>query len=1033
MTSDSTSIPQRGGMARYFVEHRGIGWLALVVVMALGWISYRSLPQQEDPTFPTHDAMLVTIWPGATALQMEQLVTRRIEDALGEMASVELSGSQSRANISIVYVLQRSASKERILQEWDNMRAKLRELPLPEGCRPTTLDADYQATATLLFAITSPLEGDAAKHSYRTLETEGERLMDQLKRLGSVGRIRMFGNPKEQIELRFSASKMAEGQVAPEDLLKAIQARNTVTPGGFYLSEGRSLPVQISGQFSSEQEVEQLMVGVAPDDEPIRLKDILEVRRGYEDPLPFTVETLHRESSGALQASRSVLLAVEMKEGSVIGDFNQQVQSVIHGTERGLPAGMKVITVSDQPQQAKQRITQFVRCFVEAVVIVVLMALLLMDWRSALVVALAIPLTIAVTLAGMALLQIPLQQISIAALIISLGMLVDDPVVACDGINRELAAGRQPGLAAWLGPFKLRRAIFFGTVINIVAFLPLALLPGDKGAFIVALPIVVSLALLASRLVSVTFVPLLSFYVLKGQSGLERHAGSAVYKRLLQGSLRRPVLVLVVGYGLLAASFALPRFFGKQFFPPAERNQLLIDVALPDSASVSKTREVMAKITALLQSHPEITTAGIITGGTAPNFYYNVLPRVPAPWLGQVIINTYSADEVPSLVAKLRQQMDAKVPEARCIVKQLEQGPAMETPIQIRVSGDDLGQLRKAADSVSAALITAGAYQVHDDLGQPAPMLNIVLDQDKANAKGVTSAHVGSMAQATFFGLPVGEVREGGHVLPLVFRVRPEERGDLAAIRQLPVPSMRGEAVTLSSVAEVQEKEIQPVVCHYDRQRTATVKAMAPLGDLPSRVLERAGPQLDSLALPQSYRLEYGGERKELATAQSEMAVVMGLSLGLISLSLLIQFGSVRKALVVMLTVPLGLVGAFFGLAVTHAPFGFMALLGIVSLAGVVVSHIIVMSDFIEEALAAGVELREALVEAGLVRLRAVLVTVMATVCGLIPLALSGSQLWQPLTAVHIFGLLFATALTLLVLPVLYYLVHRRRITSSER
>lgn len=1029
MASGSESSTQRGGIAQYFVEHRGVGWLAMVAVLVTGWLAYQSLPQQEDPTFPTHDAMLVTIWPGATAAQVEQLVTKKIEDKLTELDCIEVSGSQSRANVSIVYVLQRAGSKAHILQEWDNMRAKLRDLSMPEGCGATTLDPDYQATATLLFAITSPQAGDAPRYNFRELEKVGETLENELKQLGSVGRIRMFGNVPEQIELRFSPAKLEEQQVAPEDIVKAIQSRNAVTPGGMFQEKGRSLPVQVSGEFHDEKDVEQLVVGLKLDGQPLRLRDVMEVKRGYEDPVPFSVDALHRDATGGMKQSRSVLLALEMKEGGKIADFDRSVRGVIGRARPALPEGVEIITLSDQPAQAAQRIAQFLRCFIEAVLVVVLVALFLMEWRSALIVAIAIPLTIAMTLGGMALLHVPLQQISIAALIISLGMLVDDPVVACDGINRELADGQPRGIASWLGPFKLRRAILFGTIINIVAFLPLALLPGDKGTFIVALPIVVTLALVSSRIVSVTFVPLLAFYLLRGQRGLEKRATS--YKGLLQGALRHPLLTIIAAYGLLAASFGLTRFFSQQFFPPAERNQMLIDITLPDSASVSETRRVTSEVAEILKKHETITSAGIITGGTAPNFYYNVLPRVPAPWLAQAVINTRTAADVPPLVKQLRDELDASVKGARCVVKQLEQGPVIEAPIQIRISSNDISVLRAKADEVSQALRDAGGYHVHDDLGISAPVVRIDIDQDKASALGITTMQVGRVAQAAFYGIKVSEVREGAHAVPLVLRLREEERGDIAAINKLPIPTKDSGLVPLDQVATIRELPEQPVICHYNKLRTVTVKAFARFNELPSNALHRAKPVIDAIKLPAGCTLEYAGEAKELATSQREMTHVMLISLGLIALALLIQFGSVSKSLVVMLTVPLGLIGAFFGLAVTHAPFGFMSLLGIVSLAGVIVSHIIVLSDFIEEELAAGVELKEALVEAGLVRLRAVLVTVLATVCGLIPLALSGSELWRPLTAVHIFGLLFATLLTLLALPVLYYLFHRKRSTTS--
>ena len=839
MDSSPEQHTLNGGITRFFVEHRLIGWLAMAAVLVWGWFAFQSLPQQEDPTFPTHDAVLITVYPGASAEAVEA-VTHKLESSLSKLPTLEKLQSKSKDNISTIVITLRADRKDIIDEQWKKTREILATVKLPEDCEEPRLETDYQLPATLLFAV---LGDDAAKAGQAA-----ELIEKELKTVSSTGRIRQFGHAPEEV-LSF------------EDLAAAS----------------------------------------------------------------YSVRTLHREENGPLKPAASVLIGVEMKAENIIHDFKDAVLAKIDSIKP--PGGISVIAVSDQPAATAHRIGEFLRCFIEAVIVVVLVALLLMDWRTALVVAVAIPLTIAMTLGGMAALGVPLQQISIAALIISLGMLVDDPVVASDGINRELADGQPRATAAWLGPFKLRRAIFFGTIINIVAFLPLALLPGDMGAFIISLPIVITLALVSSRIVSMTFIPLLGYYLLRGQKGFDAVSGThpihrlvPFYKAALQLALRKPLLTIIAAYSLLAASTALIPFFGKQFFPPAERNQLLVDIQLPEGSVIEQTQQITARIGTLLQKENAIQSAVIVSGGGTPMFYYNVLPRQPAMNIAQVLVNTRHAEDVPTLIVRLRETFVREIKDALCLVKQIEQGPALETPIQIEISGDDL-QAKTA--QVVTALREAGAYKVHDDSG---------------------------------------------------------------------------------------------VIARINQQRTVTVKALAPFGELASRILHKAREHFPTTGI------EFGGEERELRNSQREMERVLKISLALIALAMVIQFRSIMKSLVVMLTVPLGLIGAFVGLATTHASFGFMALIGIVSLAGVIVSHIIVLSDFIEEERAAGVELEEALMQAALVRLRAVLATVFATVCGLIPLALTGGELWRPLTAVHIFGLLFGTVLTLLVLPVLYFL-----------
>lgn len=1194
--SSKAPIPAgEGGLARFFVEHREVGWLALVVVLVWGGISLFRLAQQEDPKIPERSALVVTALPGATALQVEQLVTDRLEKKISELDSVEEVSSQSRPGMSVISVKLRPAGRARVEQDWDKLRARLSEVALPEGAQPPRLDTDFGNTVTLLFGITSPREGDAVlvaranliraqlagirgseggagraavfafyppsvsrgyrertkeqfrqsltarglatgtrveqgesyiladfattasredlerflggfirdvagsdtelhpdfgpvvivmgdedplpriragalpRYSYRQLELASDRLEDELKQRESVGKVRRVGVVPEVLYLMYSMRGVEGRNLTSERAMSFIASRNALIPGGTLSTEGQNFPVQLSGEFRKDADLLGAVIGQGGDGSPIYLRDVFEVRRGYQNPTEFAVGVLARDpahggagagsGSGSGQGSeaaagsaaglapleghRAVMMAVEMKEGRIIRDFAAEVRSAVAAVEARLPEGMRIVTLSDQPAAVGQRVGHFLQCFVEAVLIVIVVSLLLMEWRSALVVATAIPLTVALTFIGMHLLGIPLHQISIAALIIALGMLVDDPVVASDAINRELAAGRSREEGSWLGPWRLRRAIFYATAINIVAFLPLALLPGDKGAFILALPLVVTLSLGASRLVSVTFIPLLGHYLLRGQKSLDQggelrrfpvfRAVDEVllrmvpwYRGLLGRCFDRPGRPVALAYGLLLASFGAVPFFGAQFFPPAERNQCLIDIELASSASIFQTRGVTTRVIEELRRHPEVESAGLFFGGTAPRFYYNVTPREPAPYLAQVLVNTRTAAEVPPLVARLRAVFDREIVGARVLVKELEQGVPVEFPIQARFAGTDLDVLRRLADQAAEALRAAGGYKVNDDLGWRMPTLRVEIDQAKANTLGVVNTLIGRVMQSAFGGLQVTELREGDHLVPVVIRLAVDERNEAEKIRSLYVESVTTRPVPLSSFADVRIQPEFATIPRFNLLRSATVRAFAPVGELPSAVLGRARAAITAIPLPPGYRLEFAGETKELRQSQSEMGMVMGISLALIALALVLQFNSVLKASVVLLVVPVGLIGAFFGMTVMRTSLGFMALLGIVSLAGVIVSHIIVISDLIEEARAEGLELREALIHAGLVRLRAVLVTSLATVGGLVPLAATGGELWRPLTAVHIFGLLFATALSLVLLPVLYHVFAAR-------
>jgi multidrug efflux pump subunit AcrB len=862
---------------------------------------------------------------------------------------------------------------------------------------------------------------------------------DTLKQVESVGKVTKVAIVQEAVYLLFSDANTAGYGLTPDAVMGAIGARNAVIPGGTMRTEGRNFPVQLSGEYKTEHDMLGTVVGMSRAGAPVYLRDAFEVRRMYESPISYKADVLGRTSeNGPLDSRRAVMVAVEMRDGKIIRHFDEDVKKVVETMKARMPEGLEFRVLSDQPTAVEHRIHHFVKCFVEAVVIVIIVGLFLMDWRSALVLATAVPLTVAMTLIGMQLLHIPLHQISIASLIIALGMLVDVPVVASDGINRELHHGEPRLRAAWLGPLHLRHPMVFGTLINIFAFLPLLLLTGDKGEFMKSLPIVITISLLAALLVSVTFTPLISYYVLRGQKGFDeggevrsfflfRYVDKTLmavlphYRAALEKSLKRPLLVLGIGYSVLAASFLLVPFLGSQFFPPAERNQLLVDIETPSTDSLTSMRAAVDQVVEVIKGHEEVSSAAVFSGGTAPRFYYNVEPKEPANYLGQVIVNTRHADEVTGLLIKLRQELDKSVPGVRCVVKQLEQGPPVAEPIQIRISGENLDKLRLLADQVATGLRAAGGYHVFDDLGLRMPNIQIDIDQDRANSLGLNNKQIGNVAQASFTGLKVTELREGDRLIPVLIRGRIEDRSEAEKIRGLYVQTPDGKSVPFESFSTLKVQPEFVTIPHYNQLRTVTVKAYAPFGELPSQILDRARAGLAKIKLDPGYELKFAGEDKELRENKAEMGMVMQISLALIALTMVLQFSSVIKSVVVMLTVPLGLIGAVLGLFVTHSPLGFMALLAMVSLAGIMVSHIIVLSDFIEEARAKGLPLEKALVQAGLARLRPVLVTVLATVGGLIPLFLTGGALWHPLTAVHIVGLLLATVLTLVMLPTLYY------------
>jgi multidrug efflux pump subunit AcrB len=991
-------------------------------------------------------------------------LAKQVRTALGQsFLLVDLETTASRADL------------EKFIADFTrNVTGTDRELFHPDFTKPILLMGDEDPLPQIR-AHAPP------RYSYRTLELLARDFEDELKQVESVGKVTKVAIVEEAVYLLFSDANLAGYGLTPNAVMGAISARNAVIPGGTMRTEGRNFPVQVSGEYITERDMLGTMVGQSRDGAPVYLRDTFEVRRMYESPISYKVDVLGRTDvaqvskpavspaskpaahgkveksadleirdtadsevrattgGGPLDSRRAVMVAIEMRDGKIIRHFNEDVKKVVETMKARTPEGLEFRVLSDQPTAVDHRIKHFMKCFMEAVIIVILVALFLMDWRSALVLATAIPVGVAMTFMGMQVLGIPLQQISIAALIIALGLLVDVPVVASDGINRELHLGHPRLRAAWLGPLHLRHPMVFGTLTCVFSFLPLLMLYGDKGEFMKSMPTVVSMALLSALLVSNTFLPLISYYVLRGQKGFDEGgevrsfflfrvvdralmALLPIYRGALQGALKRPYLVLGVAYAVLALVLALvfPRL-GSQFFPPAERNQLLVDIESPSSDSLTSLRAAVDQAVGVIKKHEEVATAAVFTGGTAPRFYYNVEPKAPANYLAQIIINTRNAHEVDGLIVKLRQELDASVPGVRCVVKPLEQGPPVNEPIQIRVSGENLDKLRLLADQVGAELRAAGGYHVFDDLGLRMPSIQIDIDQDRANSLGLNNKQIGGVALSSFAGLQVTELREGDRLIPVLVRGRIEDRNEVEKLRGLYVPTPDGKSVPFESFAEVKVQPEFVRIPHYNQLRTVTVKAYAPFGELPSQVLDRARAGLAKIKLDPGYAIKIAGEDKELRESKAEMVVVVLLVLALIVITLVLQFRSVVKAAVVMLTAPLVLIASVIGLYVTDSPFGFMAMLAVISLIGVLVCNMIVLSEQIEHTRAQGLPLEEALVKAGLSRLRPVLMTVLAVSGGLLPLFYGGGALWHPLTAVHIFGLLFAPVLTLLMLPTLYY------------
>ncbi|MFL6352003.1 MAG: efflux RND transporter permease subunit [Bryobacteraceae bacterium] len=880
------------------------------------------------------------------------------------------------------------------------------------------------------------------KYSYRELDDFTDYMAKALLATARpadgpplVAKVTRSGVLNEKIYLLYSQERLASYGLKPSNLQNLLNARNITLPGGQLTAGAKSVIVNPSGEFRNPDEIGNVTIGVTSYGAPVYLRDVVDIVRAYDDPPQFLNFYSWRDPSGEWQRTRAISLSVLMGKGEKVGHFDKAVRSTLANLHSRLPQDLIIASASNQADQVAENIHLFMTSLYEAIVLVVIVSLIgFWEWRSALLMALAIPITLLMTFGMMDALGIDLQQVSIATLIIALGLLVDDPVVAGDAIKRDLAIGHPPRIAAWLGPTKLAKAIMYATVTNIVAYLPFLLLTGDTGKFLQSLPIVIACSLIASRIVSMTFIPLLGEYLLRArhEPTIEQRrirGFGALYYRVGQLAIEHRWSSLLLSFAVLAIGLWIGSGLKLQFFPKDLSHLAYINIYLPEDAPLPLSNETAAAAGRIVgqvaaEQHRVIDSLDTFIGGGAPRFWYSLAPEARHANYAQVVLAFQDEHDTSPLIPVLQARLSAEITGARVDVRQLETGAAVGLPIQIRVSGDNIAALRGAADGVAQILRgRPEAARVRDDWGEDRFALQLKVDPDRANLAGITNLDVAHASAGGINGDQLTVLREGDKQIPIVSRLRPNERAQLGDIQNLYVYSSSGtQKIGLGQISSLDYSLQDEVIRRRNQFRTITISASPREGVLASEIMKHVQPELSALAarLPPGYRLEVGGEQEKQKDGFRQLGMVLLISSAAIFLALAFQFNSAVKPFIVFAAVPYGAVGALVALWIMGAPFGFMAFLGVVSLVGVIVSHIIVLFDFIEEMHARGEPFEQAVLDAGIMRLRPVLITVGATVIALVPLAIHGGPLWEPMCYAQIGGLLAATVITLLLVPVIY-------------
>lgn len=901
------------------------------------------------------------------------------------------------------------------------------------------------------------LEVAGAKYSYRDLDNYTDLLQRTLQGVPETSKVSRSGVLQEQVYLDYSQQRLAQYGYDPSKLKDVLGAQNITLPAGSLAVGPKDLVINPSGLFPDAQAIGNVVVGVSSSNSPVYLRDLVDISRGYQSPPSYLNFLTWRDKDGTWNRSRAVTIAIYMREGQQIDQFGKHVAERLNAVKQYLPDDLIMVHTSDQPVQVKEQIDLFMDALYEAIGLVVIVSLIgFWEWRSALLMALSIPVTLSLTFGMIYLLGIDIQQVSVASLIIALGLLVDDPVVAGDSIKRMLAEGHPQIVAPWLGPTKIATAILYATITNIVAYLPFLLVTGNTGEFLFSLPIVMTCALVASRLASMTFIPLLAYYILRPDKNPEspiedrRAKGfTGQYARVAKFAIEHRWKVAIGSLAFIVLSGILFKQLKTSFFPDDVQYWSYADVWLPNDANFEATNQAAQQVEQIIRQqaelwgkqHPEkdgkpsqilryVTTW---VGGGSPRFWFSLSPQSQQLNYAEVLVEVTDKDITPEFVNQVQPVLSANVPGARIDMRQLQTNP-VNYPVEIRVtsradvgtagSAQDIRTMRQIAGQVVDILRSApAAARARNEWDAESATVSLNVDPDRANLAGITNMDVANSATSAMSGVPVTALQDGDRNIPVVARLKMDERAKLSDIQNLYVfGSQSSTKIPLVQISNIENSMSTDRIVRLDHFRSMSLYAFPAPGHLASEITTVAVPKLKELekTLPPGYGISVGGEFDKQKVGFQNLTVVLLISILSIYLALLFQFNNAIKPFLVFAAAPYGVAGALIVLWVMNTSFGFMAFLGIASLIGVIVSHVIVLFDFIEEMHAKGEPFETAVIDAGIIRLRPVMITVGATVLALFPLALHGGPLWQPLCYAQIGGLTVATFITLLMVPVFY-------------
>ena len=989
----------------------------VVLVAVLGVDSFFNVGWQEDPQFSVKTATVFTAWPGAAPQEVERQITERIERAVQEIPELDHVRSLSRAGESIVYVdIDTRFRADDLPQIWDMLRRKIADVQpdLPDGALPSLVRDDYGDVYSVLLAVYT----DGAP--FAVLTDYAEALQRELLLVDGVSRAVFWGDREETVEIEIADARLAALDLTTDDVLRVLSAQNAIMPAGFAESGRNRFRVQTTGTFNAVDDVAALVVGRAADDRLIRLGDIAAVNRAFIDP-PRQVMRFNGYDG--------MVIGLSAVPSANIVEMGENVRARLAELETRRPVGIEIGIVSYQPDIVAAAVRSFVINLIAASAIVIAVVGLLMGARGGLIVGLGLVLTILGTLIVMRVAGIDLQRTSVGAMIIGLGILVDNSIVVADYMLTRMKRGDGRLQAAARAVRDLAWPLLGATGVATAAFLPIYLSPDDTGEYTATLFLVVMIALLISWVLAITLIPVLCDRLLRSPETAARDpfAGPVftVYRRILHISLAHRFAVLAIMVGLVALSGYGFGHVSQNFFPGSSRAAVMLDYWLPEGAHLDDVSADLREIESHLTALDQVVSVSSFIGEGPPRIMLALNPELPSQSYGQLLIELEDESQVPALVAHADRYLVETFPQAEPRMRIFPLATYETFKIEARFSGPDeavLRDLARQAMDILAAEPTA--KYVRNDWRQRTLTVQPVFDQARASRAGISREDVAFALSRVTDGLPVGTYRESDNLLPIVWRVPESERGDVLQLDQLPVYSAFAPAgvplgQVVSGFAYVTE---HPLIWRRDRQRTITVQA-DPQGVEAYELQARVQAAIEAIELPEGYRFEWGGEYEGSVDGQTNVNAMVPIGMILTVIILVALFNGLRQPLIIFATVPLCIVGVTAGLLLTAQPFGFMALLGVLSLQGMLIKNGIVLVDQIEAGIKDGLDRHDAVVQGAVGRLVSIVVGALTTALGLIPLLFD--PFFGPMAIAIMGGLMFGTVLTLIVLPLLYTIVFR--------